>query len=165
MAETWKQIPGHPGYEVSDHGRVRSVDRYVETTNGQRRFYRGKMLRPGRMNDHGHVSVMLGRREGSRCVHDLVLRAFKGPPPEGHEGLHRDGDGSNNQLSNLRWGTRSENNRDITRLGRRRLTLEQAVEARARHVAGETGVALAREFGTCRSNMSYILRGVYYGAG
>lgn len=164
MKEQWKQIPGYPGYEVSDQGRVRSVDRYVETSNGQRRFYRGQMLRPGRMNEQGHVSVALGKRN-SVCVHVAVLTAFKGPCPPGCEGLHGDGDGSNNRLTNLRWGTRSENNRDITRAGKRRLTLEQVSEARRRSRAGETCAALAREFGTCKSNMSYILRGVYYGAG
>lgn len=162
--ENWRQIPDAPGYEVSDLGRVRSIDRVVATTNGQMRRYLGKILRPGTMNKWGHQSVALGK-DNSRCVHDLVLRAFKGPPEAGQEGLHGDGIGSNNRLSNLRWGTRSENNRDITRLGRRRLTLEQAAEARTRHAAGETGAALAREFGTCKSNMGYVLRGVYYGAG
>lgn len=107
MAETWRQIPGHPGYEVSDHGRVRSVDRYVETTNGQRRFYRGQMLRPGRAKSK-HVTVAIGKGN-SQYVHTLVLTAFVGPCPPGHECLHKDDIHDDNRLERLRWGTRSEN--------------------------------------------------------
>ena len=141
------------------------MDRHVDTANGQRRFYRGKMLRPGRTGKFGYVTVMLGRDGGSWFVHDLVLTAFVGPRPTGQESRHLDTDGGNNRLSNLRWGTKSQNGRDATRAGKRRLTLAQVAEAKARAAAGETGAALAREFGTCKSNMSYILRGVYYGAG
>ena len=33
MTEIWKPIPGHDGYEVSDHGRVRSIDRVIEQSS------------------------------------------------------------------------------------------------------------------------------------
>lgn len=131
MSEIWVQIPGFEGrYEVSDHGRVRSVDREVETSNGQVRRYKGMILSPGRQNDFGHVTVMLGREGGSRCVHELVLLAFVGPPKEGQECRHLDGDGGNNYRDNLCWGTKSENVKDVTRLKRRKFTYEQAEEMR-----------------------------------
>jgi hypothetical protein len=47
-----------------------------------------------------------------RRIHRLVLQAFVGPCPAGQECCHGDGDPSNNVLSNLRWGTRSDNRRD-----------------------------------------------------
>jgi len=45
-------------------------------------------------------------------IHRLVLIAFVGLQPDGMEALHRDGDPGNNTLSNLRWGTHSENQLD-----------------------------------------------------
>ena len=50
MTEIWKPIPGHDGYEVSDHGRVRSIDRVIDQssrygTTMQRRL-KGKLLTP-----------------------------------------------------------------------------------------------------------------------
>src|SRR5690606_38480338 len=49
--------------------------------------------------------------------HVLVAEAFIGPRPEGAECLHGDGDHTNNMVSNLRWGTKSENQLDSVRHG------------------------------------------------
>ena len=163
MSEKWVQIPGFEGrYEVSDLGRVRSVDREVETSNGQVRRYRGMLLSPGRMNDFGHVTVMLGRDGGSRCVHDLVLNAFVGPPEPGQECRHFDGDGSNNRLENLRWGSRSQNGKDTTRLGRRRFTYEQADEMRQKKNQGWLLREIAEEYGCSVSLVHQITTGFRY---
>jgi hypothetical protein len=117
MTEQWKDVPGYEGqYQVSDAGNVRSLDRKLEQMSRWGTLYTKKsagiMLRPGRMPG-GHMSVALGRGN-SQCVHKLVLLAFVGPPPAGHECLHGNGVPSDNRLANLRWGTRSENIRDKT---------------------------------------------------
>lgn len=118
--EIWKDVPGYEGqYQVSDQGRVRSLDRTISQLSRYGALYlkhvKGVMLRPGRM-PAGHMSVSLGR-SNSQCVHKLVLLAFVGPAPEGHECLHDNGDPSDNRLANLRWGTRSDNIRDAIRHG------------------------------------------------
>lgn len=165
--EIWRPVVGHEGqYEVSDLGRVRSVDRevWVSGSRGRAAHWhprKGRILRPGRMNKYNHLSVAIGRGN-SRTVHSLVAEAFIGPRPEDLDVCHRDGDATNNRASNLYYGTRSDNNRDITRHDRRKLTVEDVHEVRKRHAAGESGAALAREFGVCASNMSYVLRGEYY---
>lgn len=113
-------------YEVSDHGRVRSLDRIVTYERRDQysgriiridRRRRGQMLRPGRMGS-GHLSVCLGRASGSMLVHVLVLEAFVGPKPDGREGLHWDDVPGNNRLPNLRWGTRADNLNDGIRNGK-----------------------------------------------
>lgn len=110
--EIWKAVPGHEGaYEVSNLGRVRSLERRVrlvpnpgvETT----RRVPPRILKPGRVKS-GHVSVALGKGN-SRLVHQLVLEAFVGPCPHGCETLHGNHKPWDNRLENLRWGTRSEN--------------------------------------------------------
>jgi hypothetical protein len=137
--EVWKAVPGYGGaYEVSSHGRVRSLDRLVLRSfrDGRvgARLVAGRVLRPGPART-GHRTVALGRGN-SKQVHSLVLLAFVGPPPPGHEVLHNDGDPANNRLSNLRYGTRSENNFDITRHGRRALTRDQVLYVRKRSAEG-----------------------------
>ena len=118
--EIWKDVPGYEGqYQVSNKGRVRSLDREIEQMSRwgtpYKKSVKGITLRPGRM-PAGHVSVSLGRCN-SQCVHKLVLLAFAGPAPEDHECLHANGDPSDNRLENLRWGTRSDNIRDAVHHG------------------------------------------------
>ena len=97
--EQWWPIDGYEAYEVSTLGRVRRG---------------GRILNPYPIDQWGHLSVGLWRngRRVSRQVHHLVLEAFIGERPQGAETLHGDGDASNNLLSNLRWGTHSENEAD-----------------------------------------------------
>ena len=59
-----------------------------------------------------------GGRWRTHFAHRLVARAFLGPCPDGMEVLHRDGDGSNARLSNLRYGTHADNGADMVRHGR-----------------------------------------------
>lgn len=118
--ENWKAIPGYEGqYEVSDQGRVRSLDRQVECTGPIKGRYlstkKGRVLRPGPSN-FGHMSVVLGRNN-TQFVHKLVLIAFVGPAPHKNECRHLNGDPADNRLENLCWGTRRENIMDSVRQG------------------------------------------------
>jgi hypothetical protein len=115
-AERWKLVAGFPGYEVSDLGQVRSVDRTVIYRDGRRRTYPSVLLTPIPTGLLGHLRVNLGRdAEGviqRRYVHRIVLEAFVGPCPDGMEGCHGPTGPTDNRLSNLRWDTRSANNHD-----------------------------------------------------
>lgn len=120
MREQWKQIPGWEGYyEASDLGRIRGVDRIVQTKNGPQTI-KGKLLQPASDGRTEHMRVNLHRPGVSQTqsVHRLVLLAFRGAPEQGQEGCHFDDNPKNNRLSNLRWGTRSENTLDKVRNGK-----------------------------------------------
>jgi len=121
-AEEWRAVVGFEGqYEVSSLGRVKSLDRVVwcNHPNGNYSVFRpGRILRPGPSRS-GHLSVVLGRQQGSKSVHVLVCEAFHGPKPKGMECLHWNDIPSDNRASNLRWGTRSENLRDAVRTGKK----------------------------------------------
>ena len=108
-------------YEVSDRGGVRSLPREIEVTRNGKTFTRtvaGKLLSPGRY-ESGHLFVNLyrGNQPHPVRVHHLVLEAFVEPRPEGMLGLHRDDDPANNHVSNLYWGTYSDNQNDKVRNG------------------------------------------------
>jgi len=118
--ETWRPVVGHEGlYEVSDLGRVRSVDRDVAYPGGRMQRHRGRVLSPKR-TDEGRKYVNLSRQGKARLykVALLVLEAFVGPRPPGTFGCHSDGDASNDRVTNLRWDTPSANNYDRIAHGR-----------------------------------------------
>lgn len=114
MTEEWRPVIGYEGlYEVSDAGRVRSTRR-AGSAGGLRKLHKAKA--------GGYWIVGLGRagRQETRHVHALVMEAFVGPRPPGMEVRHVDGDPLNANLSNLAYGTSSENKRDLLRHGRHR---------------------------------------------
>jgi len=114
--ETWLPIAGYPDYEVSDQGRVRSLDRYVKFANGSGRTALGLILKPWKhMGDYQAVGLRPTKKRF--LIHALVLEAFVGPRPEGMVCCHIDGNPANNHVSNLRWGSYSENNHDLVRHG------------------------------------------------
>lgn len=109
----WRSVPGYEGYyEVSDQGDVRRIARSKGATVGR--------ILAHRVGTDGYPYVHLAKDavHRNRAVHILVLEAFAGPRPPGMEACHNDGDKRNAALSNLRWGTPSENNFDIVRHGR-----------------------------------------------
>jgi hypothetical protein len=124
--EVWKPVPGFVGlYEVSDLGRVRSLDRVITKPSGRQARLAGKLLAPCPCSTfHQYCRVRLcdaakGQR-GWFYVHRLVLEAFVGPCPEGMVACHnsrRAGALELNTLANLRWDTRSANEADKVRHG------------------------------------------------
>lgn len=120
MSENWKPIPGWEGsYEVSDLGRVKSLQRSPEGRPGVGLNLREKILR-GYLDKAGYRIYALTRNNQKTRVgvHRLVLLAFIGQPEVGMEACHCDGAKENNTLANLRWGTGSSNAFDRVRHGR-----------------------------------------------
>lgn len=92
--ESWKPVVGFEGrYQVSDQGRIQGPS--------------GRVLQALSNGSYGYLGVSLGARN-RQYVHRIVAEAFIGPG-EGFDVDHRDGDTSNNTLSNLRYLTHAEN--------------------------------------------------------
>ena len=109
--ETWLPVRGYVGlYEVSDQGRVRSLERIVGTD--RRRSISERVLVPATNEKYPTVSLWRGGESRTCRVHNLLLEAFIGPRPPGWHGCHRDDEGQHNNIRNLRWGTPSDNIRD-----------------------------------------------------
>lgn len=166
--EEWRSVVGFEGiYEVSNMGRVRSLDRiesylrkcqYSGKVLHIRRKKKGKILRPG-PHKTGHLSVVLGRGN-TRAVHLLVLEAFAGPRPDGMESLHRDDNPSDNRFENLRWGTRAENIQDAIKNGGKplgsktwnsKLTEDDVIYIRSKASMKGYSMRLAERFGVSSS--------------
>jgi len=118
--ESWRTVPDlQDQYEVSDQGRVRSLDRTINYVHGRTgtlctRRVKGTVLRPGEMVS-GHLHVAIGGI--SRTVHSLVAAAFIGPRPESQEVRHINGHPADCRAANLEYGTRSDNAEDSKRHG------------------------------------------------
>lgn len=159
--EQWWPVEGHEGYEVSNLGQVRSLDRWRTDSRGRSYMRHGQMLRQWqerRQRSQPYMLVNLGRGRAHQ-VHELVARAFLGLRPPGQQIRH----GLRGQLcnwdTNLSYGTAAENRADMQRDGTlprgekipwAKLTNEQVQECQARYAAGEKQVTLAAEFGVDR---------------
>ena len=57
----WKDIKGYEGfYQVSNFGRIRSVDRIVITQDGRNVFYKSKII-SGTIDRDGYICVRLSK--------------------------------------------------------------------------------------------------------
>lgn len=111
MTEQWKEVPGFPGYDVSDMGRVRSWRRNgpAKTLSVTPRILGEEIDRDG----YRRVRLSRGGIACHRLVHRLVLEAFVGPCPPDHEARHMpNNDPADCRLANLSWAPHLTNIRD-----------------------------------------------------
>lgn len=122
--EIWKEIPGMTGYEVSNRGNARSLERVIiqKSRAGAlyERVFPAKALSPRSCGNtpYLYINPSVSGKRGNLAVHVAVLTAFVGPRPSAkHEGCHKDDNPLNNALPNLYWGTRRENEDDKRKNG------------------------------------------------
>lgn len=111
--EEWRPVVGWEGlYEVSDLGRVRTVERRVNYAERSHRV--PARVRALSHSHDGYVVMDLWRdsRPTRVKVHHLVLEAFVGPCPDRMECRHLNNIRDDNRPSNLAWGTVVENTED-----------------------------------------------------
>ena len=107
MKEIWKPIYGYTGiYEVSNHGRVRSLDRL----NGRGYKIKGRVLKHV-LGTCTYPSVFLSKngKQTQETVHKLVAKTFMGPKPKDKEIDHLDNNRLNPRLDNLEYVSHREN--------------------------------------------------------
>ena len=110
--EEWKDIKDYEGlYQVSNEGRVKSIDRFVETFTGIR-HYKEKIIIPNLKKDNYYeVSLYYKGKREHRRLNRLVADAFI-PNPENKSVVgHYDCKRTNNKVENLYWCTQEENNK------------------------------------------------------
>ena len=173
MTETWKPVVGYEGYyEVSDMGRVKSLDRVVVDPRGWEYDRLGQIIAAC---DHGEGYLVLNLAVDTRktlyLVHRLVGEAFFGLCPEGCQTNHKNGIKADNRVANLEFVTRGENMRHAFRTGlydsnigenhyRALLTEDDVLAIRSRYGAGGvTQRQLAEKYGVSRENISGITTG------
>lgn len=114
----WKDIEGFENYKISDDGRVISKE-IVRTYQRKRkdeslatinRTHRERELKPWLTMGYPSIQLVNGKKKRKACIHVLVAEAFLDKPEWAECVNHKDGNKTNNNVSNLEWCTYSQNN-------------------------------------------------------
>lgn len=131
MKEEWRSIVGYEGqYEVSNLGRVRSLDR-MDSRGWSRK---GKIMKAKCSGGYPQVSLCKNGVPSNFKIHALVAEAFIGPRPVGYEVSHKDNSRDNNRIDNLEYVTHRGN------------VINSARDAQFGHVLSAEEVQDLREF-------------------
>ena len=179
--EIWKSVKGYEGlYEVSNKGRIRSLDQVQHRSNGFvmcEFLVKGRILKPfktGNKNKGQYLTVNL-HKQNTDCqkkVHRLVAEAFIPNPNNYPQVDHVDGNKLNNDVNNLDWVTNEENMKRSWNIGLRtyygennhkaKLTKEQVTEIRNTYIKGDSvygAKPLAKKYGVSSTNIRQIVKG------
>ena len=170
--EVWKDIDGYEGsYQVSNSGKVRSLDREITKTNRHGNVQNFKLKgRELRHNDNGkgYLAVQLGRGN-RRYVHRLVAEMFIDNPFELPSINHIDNNTKNNNVTNIEWVTHQENIQHKVRQGRQhkgerihstKLKEDDVREIRKLLSNGVSQSKIAEMYNITQTPISKIKRGV-----
>lgn len=170
MKEVWEDIQEYEGfYQVSNLGRVRSLDRTVPAKNGKIKFCKGG-IKAQSENSCGYLRVMLSKNKKNThiLVHRLVAAAFLENPDNHKQVNHINGNKKDNSIDNLEWISGLENIKHSIETGLRdlkgeknsqsKLTKKDVIEIKKR-LENETLTAISKDYDISISVISKIKLG------
>lgn len=110
--EIWADVQGYEGkYQVSNHGRVKSLARYRKNNGNSQTFQEERILKQS-INNCGYciVELSLDAKRKRHSVHRLVASAFISNDDGKEQVNHKDENKQNNHVDNLEWCSCKENN-------------------------------------------------------
>lgn len=131
--EIWKGITEFEGnYEVSNLGRVRSVERILIRSNGTTHTRVSKVLKPATDgNGYLRCALSFNGKLYTRKVHRLVAQAFIENDVDGLVVNHLNFNRQDNRVENLEWCTALENANHSIKAGRFQMKADDALRLRS----------------------------------
>ena len=144
--EEWKDIEGYEGiYQVSNKGRVKSLERIVQSESHGKpclRHLQESILQPCMNKGYGYVRLWNDGKRKQQQIHRLVYEAFVGRIPNNKEIDHINTIRNDNSLENLRCVTHKENQNNP-------LTLIHCSEAQTGKHCGELNPMYSKKHSDC----------------
>lgn len=111
MKEFWKKIPNIDGYEASNIGRIKSINRVIPIINGRikSKTIPECILKPILLEGYPSVSIRVNGVVKLKKIHRLVAETFIENPDNLPQINHKDGNKLNNSIVNLEWCTPKHN--------------------------------------------------------
>ena len=117
-AEVWKTYPKCEHYQVSNKGRVRSIDRTVITKDNRKKSIKGVMLKTYEDKlGRPHVVPYYDGKHHTTRVSRMMVESFIRPLKKGELVRHLNDKANDNRLENLAIGDQFDNMRDCVRNG------------------------------------------------
>lgn len=110
--EIWKDIQGYEGlYQISNLGRIKSLERDIIYSNGKIQHYKGKILTPNSdKDDYKTIKLCKNGIIKRYLVHRLIAITFIPNPDNLPCVNHKDENKQNNNIENLEWCSVAYNN-------------------------------------------------------
>lgn len=107
--EVYKVIKCFDNYSVSNYGNVKRLENKVLYSNGITAIHKERILKQEITKGYNRVSLSVNNKISRFQVHRLVAESFIHNTENKPCVNHLDGNGLNNNVSNLEWCTHSEN--------------------------------------------------------
>ena len=165
----WLEHPKYPGYKFSPEGNCLSIK--------LTKYGRAKILKNTKNGDgYPTIKMYIDGKKITQCVHRVIAEIFIKKPNSKIElqTNHRNGIKTDNRIENLEWVTHRENmQHSFYTLGRNmakgethgnsKLTLKKVIKIKKMIAKGIQHKEIAKKFGVCKSNISYIKLGKSWG--
>ena len=151
--KVWVPAKDLPTYEVSNEGDVRNVKT-------------GRIIKQ-HINGRGYPSLALrkDKQQITKVTHRLIADSFFDGDHEGLDVNHRDGNKTNNYISNLEWCTRKENIQHAFAIGLKKPSRQIRVRVVETGEIFESIRECGRALGVNQSDICRCLNGKSYTCG
>jgi len=151
--EIWVDIVGYEGlYQISNNGRVKSLERIVVGKDGVSYPVKEKIKTPSiGKRRYPYVDLYIGNQKKKKYIHRLKAIAFIANPENKSDVNHKYGDKTDFGDDSIEWNTRSENIRHAFANGlnvarkneahpRAKITMEIARQIRNEYLSEKTSM-------------------------